>query len=615
MRWVYLILGVMLLVGKPAYAQIPIPTIHAQMGRGEVDDIRLNPAGDILAVATNIGVWLYDFPSLTDSDFFPSDATVYDVAWMPNGVHLLTYTGDHIVIWDTHKRTIINTIGLNFNADIDDDKIGIYRFLYPIIREWDFINWQSPNGQYDIRVEDRDMLLYDTLTNQPITTLYEDFAAEWGYIQSIVWSPDSQKFFIITGYSQLLVVDIATLQTNQFGIDAFGVQRPTWSPDSRYVLGGWGNRVDVWDTTTGEEVFLLDGGHAGPILWSEWSHDGQYLITAGLDSLVVVWDMHTGEVVNRLIQHATGAEDMVWSPDGTTIATSNGGWQAMLWDVDGEQVLHHLIGHDFFTYGVTWSPDSRCVASIGDGGSRGQDVIIWDSTTGAIMHRLETSFFYQLGWSSDYGCLSYGSRGELLVAHTHIQAMLTDYPFYPFSDTQNLLSPDNRWLVHITHERVTHLPPLDMMHYDRFDFVTYKVVTIWDTQTGAMAYRLPYTNYDERDGYIAWSYDSTQLAIVRLIPNIVLIVDMTTRTTSGVLYDELLSDKVWWSPNGEYLAFINYAEASVDIWSTHTRTRTYRIRYPANNIAWSPDSTQLATEYNGIITIWTIPPTQGDNIP
>jgi|GEM_PF-6490328 len=612
MRWVYLILGVILLVGTSTYAQTPIPTIHAQMGRGEVGDIRLNPTGDILAVATNIGVWLYDFPSLTDNDFFPSDAEVYDVAWMPNGVHLLTYIDDHIVIWDIHKRTIITTISINLNADIDADKIGIYRFLYPIIREWDWVNWQSPNRQYTLKMEDSDMLLYDTHANQPITTLYEDFAAEWGYIRSLVWASDNQHFFIITDRSQLLVTNIATGQIQRFGIDSFWAERARWSPDSRYVLGGWGNRLNVWDVTTGEQIYLLTEGHAGPILWSEWSQNGQYLITAGLDSLVVVWDMHTGEVINQLIQHATGAEDMVWSPDGTKIATSNGGWQAMIWDVAGEQVLHHLIGHGFFTYGVTWSPDSRCVASIGDGSSRGQDVIIWDSTTGSIMHNLETSFFYQLGWTSEYGCLSYGSRGELLVAHPHIQDMLTDYPFYPFSDTENLLSPDNRWLVHTTYERVTHLPPLDTMHHDRFDSVTYKVVTIWDTQTGIMAYRLPYTNYDENHDYVAWSYDSTQLAIVGLIPHIVLIVDMTTRTTSGLLYDESLSNKVWWSPNGEYIAFINYAEASVDIWSTHTHTRTYRINHTTDNIAWSPNSTQLATEYNGIITIWTIPPTQGD---
>src|SRR5688572_1434324 len=59
-----------------------------RIGRGVVNDIALNPAGDTLAVGTSIGIWFYTFPSLEDIDYFAS-LSVLKVAWSPDGKKLL----------------------------------------------------------------------------------------------------------------------------------------------------------------------------------------------------------------------------------------------------------------------------------------------------------------------------------------------------------------------------------------------------------------------------------------------------------------------------------------------------------------------------------------------
>src|SRR5437868_281166 len=65
-KWIILwfILMIVIQANQPANAQTPTPQLHltqlALMGRGYVNGIAWSPNGRLLAVATSIGIWLYN---------------------------------------------------------------------------------------------------------------------------------------------------------------------------------------------------------------------------------------------------------------------------------------------------------------------------------------------------------------------------------------------------------------------------------------------------------------------------------------------------------------------------------------------------------------------------
>ena len=102
-----------------------------------------------------------------------------------------------------------------------------------------------------------------------------------------------------------------------------GVYAVAFDPTGRYLAGaGLTDRVYVWDTTTGEQVFDLDG-HRDKVNAVAFSPDGSYLVSGSDDLTVRVWDVLSGRpVVAR--EFDTPVQSLAFGPDGATLFTGNG---------------------------------------------------------------------------------------------------------------------------------------------------------------------------------------------------------------------------------------------------------------------------------------------------
>lgn len=75
------------------------------MDKGAISDVAFAPDGTRIAIASNIGVWLYDAPTGKETAMEP--AAPFDVsaiAFSPDGKTLASWSADGtILLWDWQK--------------------------------------------------------------------------------------------------------------------------------------------------------------------------------------------------------------------------------------------------------------------------------------------------------------------------------------------------------------------------------------------------------------------------------------------------------------------------------------------------------------------------------
>ena len=171
-----------------------------------------------------------------------------------------------------------------------------------------------------------------------------------------------------------------------------GAEGPVWgpsfSPDGRLFAAGWSadGAVRVLDVTTGDPVQEI--GSLTPSFGTAFSPDGRRLAIATFDTGAVVIDVGSGAEVFQIASGgevapgalatsgAQGTTSAEWSPDGRWIATS--GLDATVRISDGAtgRSLFTLFGHTAEVVVADWSPDSsRLVSGGGDGTAK-----VWEIT-------------------------------------------------------------------------------------------------------------------------------------------------------------------------------------------------------------------------------------------
>ena len=133
-----------------------------RIGKGKLGEIAYFPDGTRFAVATSIGIWVYD--SITGKELYQlSDYTngVYSIRFSPEGDIIATESPDgRILLWTTNTGNHIHTL--------TDDDFGLFDPVF------------SPNGKI-IAVQcaekftyfQKTLRLYDVKTGKHINTISE----------------------------------------------------------------------------------------------------------------------------------------------------------------------------------------------------------------------------------------------------------------------------------------------------------------------------------------------------------------------------------------------------------------------------------------------------------
>ena len=83
----------------------------ARLGNGGVDAVTFSPDGTMLAVASSIGIYLYDAKTLAEIDFLETNASMSSVAFNFDGTMLASGSYDKTIkLWDVKSRSLITTL-------------------------------------------------------------------------------------------------------------------------------------------------------------------------------------------------------------------------------------------------------------------------------------------------------------------------------------------------------------------------------------------------------------------------------------------------------------------------------------------------------------------------
>lgn len=263
----------------------------------------------------------------------------------------------------------------------------------------------SPDGQRLYTNADR--MIYDVASGRPLAELPIN-----GVTFGAGFLPDGESI-VVTSPNDV------RLYATRYGAEIASIPQLLWwfeqSPNAKQLAAYWAAppqmnpcEIVVLDAATGEPIrrfgvqdapFDTIGCPVGvgrPSGWFAFSPDGQTMLGGVADGLVVLWDVETGEILQRFEGHVTQIVDVVFSPDGTSAITGArlcadtsacSSSEIIHWELATGQEIRRLVAPDItgaFT-AIAISPDGTKVLSSHDAGL----VLYWDLTTSEIIRRID----------------------------------------------------------------------------------------------------------------------------------------------------------------------------------------------------------------------------------
>ena len=351
--------------------------VKARIGKGRANDSALSPDGTQLAVATGMGIWLYNVRTGAEIVLLTGHTDrVNSVAYSPNGKALASASFREIRLWDPrtqrHKTTFEYTgIGsLTYSPNSRILAVGRWQGI-------DLLNAQ--NG-------DRKLSL----------------SGHIGSVSLLAFSSDGKTLASTARDNRDKAVRLWNARTGKLLRTLEhpeGISAMTLSPDgSALVSGSWDRMVRFWNTRTGRNTKTLD-------MWSDtltYSPDGSKIAVGTRE--IRLLNARTGKIQQTLSGHTNGVYRMVFSSYGSTLVSASHDGTIGLWNVSTGSHRLTIEGHFNFR-AVALSPNGKTVASTSEDG-----IFFWNTSNGRF------SKTFDVGKQSN--AIAYSPNGNTLAIET-----------------------------------------------------------------------------------------------------------------------------------------------------------------------------------------------------
>ena len=352
------------IVKNHAHWKLP-KAAKARFGKGGITTIQFSPDGTLLAVGSNIGVWLYDVETGEEKSLF-AGGVCKALQFSPDSRFLTASSEETLIqLWEIATEREVPLIDLYGDASVlrfsSDGKtlIGLSSGGHAAITRLNIENGKGKtkhlktglfgiglfgsedfNGVYAmtrdkiaIGKEDGMIQLWDVATRKKLSTLrgHVDFPLQ----------PLDKPVRLKHPFSRLILA-------------------VAFSPDgTRLASGGADNTVRLSDTTGDRDPITLQK-HTGPTNVLAFSPDGKMLASGSTDKTVQLWDATTGEPLATLTGHINGITALAFSPDGNTLVSGSTDGTLRFWQTATGTPADDLItGHTQSIKAATFFQDRR----------------------------------------------------------------------------------------------------------------------------------------------------------------------------------------------------------------------------------------------------------------
>ncbi|XP_063830143.1 superkiller complex protein 8-like [Ostrinia nubilalis] len=158
-------------------------------------------------------------------------------------------------------------------------------------------------------------------------------------------------------------------------------------PSKEFVLtGGLDNLVKVWMVENNRlELVQALTGHEMAVMSVAVSPDGHSIASSSLDSMLIIWDLLSGQKVHEVETGATDVWKLVFSPDGSQVATGSHTGKVIIYGIKDGTVDRILDTRGKFVLSVAWSPNGKYISC----GSVDGTVCVFDVSQGKLVHTVE----------------------------------------------------------------------------------------------------------------------------------------------------------------------------------------------------------------------------------
>ncbi|NPV55201.1 MAG: hypothetical protein HPY76_00810 [Anaerolineae bacterium] len=213
-----------------------------------------------------------------------------------------------------------------------------------------------------------------------------------------------------------------------------------FSPDGSVLAGGLTDAIVLWDANTGERTGIITADLGGEML--TFSPRGDYLLD-GAPGYISQIDLESGEVLSTYEGRGKSfpvPPGFAISPDGSLLAVEVDGImdtvELALFDLRTKQYLRSLTGLRDTIDRVAFSPDGALVAG---GGSEGK-ILIWNASSGALLHTLPAGTVSTLEFSPDARLLRNGDQLWGVLPPGASPPLITGKPLQLTNDFERIAS-------------------------------------------------------------------------------------------------------------------------------------------------------------------------------
>lgn len=419
---------------NPIYsAEDTIPLMR--FGYGWANDIAWSPDGTSLAVASSIGVWLYDASNLQAEPILVNE-TVFNaraVKYSPDG-RFLAAAGSGLHIWDTITRELVrsfdteNILDLAFSPDssqiLSSPSFGAATYGVDV---WDIETGHklttldrlvftqlvfSPDGRYaaGVRLAEDNFrtFLWETST---WTTLLSDDLEVRADDERVAFSPDSEILVAVDRTGSFTVLDLQsqtriTTVTLDTETDEYYPADAAFSSDGRLfmALSPLGI-LRTWETDSYALIATVDLNWNPSV--ARLSPDGSQIATINPSGSLRIWDAASGELVAERDNFVVDDPIIAFSPDGSLLASGATDGEIWLWDVATGMPSFVLSGHEEEILSLDFSSDGAFLASASEDGT----VRLWDMAARQLSRIIA---------DGDYSTVIIDSQNQILIADDNL---------------------------------------------------------------------------------------------------------------------------------------------------------------------------------------------------
>ena len=407
----------------------------AVLGRGTGLSLDWSPEGSLLAVATTIGVWLYDGTDLAaEPVLLPTTADVGAMAFSEDDSLLAASVGKTLLIWDTATQSPVNVFELEAAGATRD-------MLFSLDGSW-----------VALASEKKIVRIVDVATGTVTATL----EGHTDKVTSLALSPDGS---ILASASQDKTVKLwntadFTERVTLEGHEGY-VGDVLFNPDgSSIFVGDSKSTITQWDTTGTQQAVLKPEKGSYVVRMALTSDGATLLVGEGNGGAVRVWDVASGTETARYEVHVYheinsyfATIDIALSPDDTTLATLGSEGTLRIWDAaTGENLLTNT-SHADKAWSVAFSPDDAQLSTSYEAAIWR----VWDTSTYAPLH-FEMHVF-RLGFSDNKTSNVYSPDGSQIAVRSSFEVKVYDAATwtmiyqYKIGHSSAIYSPDGRLLI------------------------------------------------------------------------------------------------------------------------------------------------------------------------